>query len=427
MKNTPAWLKNTATFSSWSEHGAYAWSAVKGAARKKYEGIPLLINVQLGKALKQLHSVGSRGLSYLSFYDTFVHRSGYEYWTGRVDWDPKRPQILLLDKDNRFVNTPMDNTWRMWRYLACNNTKEFVEMALEMVQRQMQQGADGIFVDNADHRMPCFGDGVHVGYSKKYRMVCASVPGVEGRVRQSEADEINPHHAGGKKSKVVLDPSILELPRHKHLYPDQDHDYAFLKLLEKVRRTVRSYGPDKVVVVNGATFSEHADAGMLESFIFSWAWPGRRYDWPEVKRGSKRWEALHRNGGRIFALSYLGRTEGSVVEDALFAYAAARLCGYLWSDYGTGKGSKCAAVRRLDLGRRLTDLKSAGSIDYAVFEGGIIAINGRARPATAKASCPKSFRNGAVRDFPDGKTYAVENGIVQLPVPGHAGRVFLKK
>ena len=100
-------------------------------------------------------------------------------------------------------------------------------MALAMVHEQMRRGADGIFVDNADHREPCYGHGARVGYSKKYRMVCTTMPGVDEPPERGEADDVNPHHGRGRKPVQILDPSLRELPRHTHIYPGRDHDYAF--------------------------------------------------------------------------------------------------------------------------------------------------------------------------------------------------------
>ncbi len=418
MKNTPIWLKNTATFGCWPGSG----STMTATQRRECTKVPLLINAQYKEAVREAHRMGSRALSYLSFYDTFVHTDGFEDETERVTWDPKRPQILLLDKQHRFVNTPMDGTWRMWRYLVCDNTKEYTDMALAMVHEKMRWGADGIFVDNADHREPCYGHGVLVGYSPRYRMVCTAMPGV-GEQSSRRTAETNPHH-GLKRSKKVSDPILRELPRHRHLYPDHDHDYAFVKLLEKVRKVIRSYGRDKVMLVNGATFAEHADGGMIESFIFSWAWKGRFHTWPQIKQGAKRWAPYLQSGGTIQALTFLGRTEKSVDQDAIYAYAAAQLCGYMWSDYQTGKGPLCHELRSLNLGKALTPMLDNKTVNYRVFEKGIAAVNDTPHSHTLTIELPRSPKENTFYDLYEKKRIDAENGRIKLTIPALAGGVF---
>ena len=354
--------------------------------------------------------MGARALSYLSFFDTYVGTAGFENGTARVPWDPGRAQILLLDEEHRFVNTPMDRSWRMWRYLVCNNTREFVDMAMAMVHAQMRCGADGIFVDNADVRLPCHGHGVRVGYADDYRMVCTAMP---------TAETIAP---GTTRSE---DPSIRRLPRHTHIYPDKSHEYALARLLRKVRRAVRQYGRDKVVLVNGTKHASHVDGAMLESFVFSWTWTGRSQDWAQIKELAAKWEPYLHRGGAILALSYLGRTRRSVVEDALFACAAARLCGFIWSDAGTGAGATCAAIRRLDLGARITDVTAQGRADYAIFDKGIVIVNGGSRARAVTVRPPQRFRHPAVRDLAGDRQILSKNGVLRFVVPAHAGRVYI--
>ena len=407
MPTTPKWLSDLSTFGAWANigraHGPFGKPRLNAAERRQREGIGMLLNVQHRSAVAQAHAMGAKALSYLSFYDTYVHTTGYENGTARIAWDAKCPQMLLLDEQHRFVNTPMDATWRMWRYLVCNNTKEVVERCLAMVRQQMERGADGIFVDNADSRLPCHGHRVSVGYSRRMRMVCVGMPG-------ADADQLA--HTG-------------DMVRHTHLYPRQSHDYALVKLLRKTRRLVRSYGRDKVVVVNGNTFAEHVDGGMLESFIYSWAWKGRRQSWTEIQRDAKKWRSYLRRGGCILALSYLGRTRRSIVEDAAFAYAAARLCGYAWSDAGTGKGAQCAALRRLELGPRIRGPVHADGVPHAVFDRGIVALNATSRPRAVRIRLPQQFAHREVMDLVTSRRKIQSHQEIRLHVPAQAGRVYV--
>lgn len=426
MKSTPHWLRNIATFGSWPNvkraHRPYGATKINAAERRERECVPLLMNVQDRDAIRDAHRMGARALSYLSFYDTFVHTAGFENGTARVPWDPQRPQILLLDEQHRFVNTPMDGSWRMWRYLVCNNTREFIDMALAIVHEQMRRGADGIFLDNADHREPCHGHGVHVGYSPRYRMVCTAMPEVRERLRSRAAKDGNPHH-GGRRGVPASDVSLKEMPRHRHVYPDSDHDHAFVKLLQKVRQVVRSYGHDKVLLVNGPTFAAQADGGMLESFIFSWVGRGRRQTWPEIKRAAEKWAPYLRDGGTIQALSYLGCTDRSIEEDAVYAYAAAKLCGYMWSDYQTGKSHLCRRLRGLNLGRSLTPMLGNETINYRVFARGLVAVSEAPRSRTLSLELPPSQKAKDFYDLYGKRRVEAIDGRIRLTVPARGAVV----
>ena len=76
----------------------------------------------------------------------------------------------------------------------------------------------------------CYGHGLHVGYSKKYRTVIAEVPGAK-----------------------QYDAEVENLPVHTHLYPDKDNTYALKQFLIRARQIIKSYNKDNIVVVNSAT------------------------------------------------------------------------------------------------------------------------------------------------------------------------------
>ena len=381
MRHIAPWFRRVATYTAWPQmpraHGPFGKGALSAAERARLAGLGLFINVQTPAAIRAAHALGGRALSYLSFYDTYVHTEGFESGTARVPWDGRTAQILLLDARGRFVNTPMDETWRMWRYLVCNNTREYVERALAMVRRQMEAGADGLFVDNSGRRMPCYGHGVPVGYSRKYRGVCTAMPRYDETDLTAGAppEEL---YAGGKRPVIpASNPEIGNLPVHRHIYPGKSHLYAYRQLLRKVRRVVRGYGRDKVIVVNGAAMAEEADAVMAESYICSWTWTDRKANRKEL---AAKWAPYIASGRKVLALSYVGHTRWGDVEDALYCYAAAMLSDFMWSDYGTGTGKVCARLRKLNLGRRLTEPTAAGEVESAWFENGLAAVNdGRRR------------------------------------------------
>jgi len=408
----PAWFSNLETYAFWQGDES---SRQCKKELNRLKGIELVV-VHIRSApdtIKKLHKQGSRVISYISFYDTYVIPLGRGVF-GRVPWDPKRPQILLMDKDHRFKNTPMDGVWRMSRYLVCNNTQEYVDAAIAAVRLRMERGADGIFIDNSRVREKCFGHGVHVGYRKGHGVVC-------------ERAAKKPGKPTTRKSRL-LSRAVEKLPIHTHIYPDKSHDYAYGRLLDKVREVVREYGPDKIVVINGGLrFADRCDANLLESYVLSWAWKGRRKTWPELKKLADKYAPLVRSGHRILALDYAGQTDKSAIEDAVFAYAAARLSGFLWysSTPAKHRDNRYERLIRLRLGKRLTELNQVGSVDYSVFEHAIIAINGGSRPQTAVIQRPPGFDGEAVEDLISGEKIPWTDGRIQVTVPTGAGRVYL--
>lgn len=427
-KSGPGWFQEVQTYTAWPQmpnaHGPFGKDKLTPKERKALQGVPLFLNVQTAKAIREAHQLGARALSYLSFMDTYVHTAGFENGTARVPWDPKKPQILLLNKDGAFVNTHMDGTHRMWRYYVCNNTRVYVEMALQMVHAQMRNGADGIFVDNSCLRLPCYGHGIPVGYSQKYRSVVTAIPEWKHRrlVESKLPEEL--FRMGERPLCHIADPTVNTL-KHRHIYPGKSHIYAYEKLLEKVRKIVRSYGSDKIVVVNGKWIGDpRADGSMLESFMYSWISKGCLQDWNQVKAAT-RGSAYLKNGGRFAALSYFGNTDRSVAEDAFYSFAAAVLLGFLWSDAGTFKSPLGKKLRALRLGKRLTPLGAAGSIEYSFFGKGLVAINGSSRTQAANVSACREFAHARLQSLFDEKKTALKGGTYHLSLPAHSGRVYL--
>lgn len=428
MRRMPAWFRRAATFTAWPQmsraHGPFGKDALSANECGRLAGLGLYLNVQTPGAIRQAHQLGGGALSYLSFYDTYVHTEGFENGTARVPWDGRAGQMLLLDERGRFVNTPMDETWRMWRYLVCNNTREYVERALAMVRRQMEAGADGLFVDNSGRRRPCYGHGVPAGYSRKYRGVCAAMP----RYDESELaagrlpEEL---YARGKRPRIPTgNPEIRNLPVHRHIYPDKSHLYAYRQLLRKVGRVVRSYGRDKVIVVNGAAMAEEADATMLESYICSWTWTDRKTNRKEL---AAKWAPYIASGRKVLALSYVGHTRYGAAEDALYCYAAAMLSDFMWSDYGTGAGKACERLRKLNLGRRRSEPAEVGDAEVAWFEDGLVAVNDGRRKRALWLEMPPAVRRGwggrRLVNVADGGELQRRGDAVRLELPAHGGRV----
>lgn len=428
MEKTNGWFREVGTYTNWPQmpraHGPFGKDRISADERKALRGVPLFLNVQTAAAVREAHRLGGRALSYLSFMDTYVHTAGFENGTARVPWDPMRPQILLVNKDGCFVNTPMDGTRRMWRYLVCNNTVEYLDMALKMVRAQMEKGADGIFIDNSEIRQPCYGHGLPVGYAQHYRSVVTAMPKWRNpKLLESKTPE--QLFRLGERPVFRRLKYIRELSVHRHRYPHLSHDDAYIKLLHKVVQTVHSYGPDKVVIVNGnIQHARHVDGGMLESFMFSWTRPGPRLSWGQVKDRADQWLPSLKKGGRLLALSYLGNTNRNISEDALYACSAAMLCGYLWSDYGTCKNELGKRLRMLNPGRRLTGITGEGDINYSFFENALVIVNGTNRKHAVAVPCPRHFRRSVLLSLLDGGEVLNNIGKFNIVIPACSGRIY---
>jgi len=392
----PDWLRNTAVVNNWDRG--------RGTADEtRLAGIPLLINVQQKDWIEDAHRKGFRGISYTSCMDMLIDPSANKSG-GRMLLTPETANGLLIDKDGRFVDTLMDGTRRLHRKLVCPNSTTYVEKMLQYLQTVMEQGMDGLFVDNvSEPRVECYGQGMRVGYSSRYHTVLAESPAVKFR-----------------------DPRLTDVPVHTHLYPDQNQSYAFRQLLLKIRKMVKTYGPDKIMVINGGLpYADCADATMIESYVCSWAWKGRRQNWQQLKELAQKYAPYIGRGSAVIALSYFGETQATVKDDAFFSYAAARLSDFIWSDYQTLNDNPATVLYRASLGPPSTSLQAAApDVEYRWYRSGLVAINGTDREASLTVAAPdaRSFRS--LTDLYEGRDTPVSDGKVKLSVPAQSGRVY---
>jgi len=402
-------------------HGPFGKDSLTRSEFRHLEGVPFLNNVQTPNAISEAHGLGARCISYISFYDTYVHIEGFENGTARIPWDSKNPQVLLLDAEGRFCNTPMDNTWRMWRYLVCSNTKQTTDAALALARQQMERGADGLFVDNSTSRAPCYGHGFPMGFSPKYRQVLTGQPSWPGAVGDQTPEAL---HRKGLSPEFWEHDNVQSLPRHRHLYPDLSHDDAYARLLGKVRRLVKSYGSDKVLTINGRVGAQHADAVMLESFVYSWGWEGARNSWKELQAQAKDLRKELVAGTRVIALSYVGRTTRTVEEDALFACCAALNLGYIWAGGSGVKGKLGQTLRRLDLGGPGTSIDHDADVSWTWFEKGLAVVNGGRRKRTV--SVPADGTSSPLRKESDRTRVLAKDNAYRIQLPAQGGRLLFR-
>lgn len=389
---SPRWFGDAEIVCYWNSN----WKTT-GVDAERMAGIPLLMNVQEKPWIEDAHKHGLRTITYIGCMDTFVDETDFEGRSYRLPFRKEDADVLLMNEEGCFVNTLMDGTYRMHRYLICANSTTYVDKMLEYIKNIMDMGGDGLFIDNIGPRKECYGHGLHVGYSERHKTIIAESP----KVKQ-------------------YDSALEKLPIHTHIHPERDHNYAFRQFLLQVRDLVKNYSADNIIIHNGtADFADCADGLMIESYICSWAWEGRRENWSRLKELAKKHEPYLSAGGQIVALSYLGRTQTTVKDDAYFCYAAARLSGFIWVGDDTVK-----ELYQVHLGEPRTPLLSSDGIDYRIYRNGIIAINGEDIDKTVTISLPGEIDFNAVFDLYGGKLISVEEGNLPLSIPASSGRVY---
>ncbi len=395
VEPAPDWLRNAEMVTNWGVGDL-----------TRLMGIPLLINVQRKDWAEQAHAHEFRTITYTGTLDALINASSEEP-NEKLVIRPDTANGLLVDKEGRFVNTLMDGTYRLPRLLICANSTTYVQKMLEFLEGLLNLGTDGFFMDNVMERdVECHGEGLRIGYSKQYRTILSE-----------------------SRSSTFKDPKITDVPIHKHLYPAQSQSYALRQLLLAVRRLVKSHGRDKVVIINGGLqFADCADGTMIESYICSWAWKGRRQTWPQLKEVARQHAPYIKSGGAVIALSYLGETETTVKDDAFYCYAAARLSDFIWSDYQTLGDSPATVLYRAHLGPPLTALAATTEgVEYRWFQKGLIVINGTDRDTAVKVELRRDSDFRSLFDLYEKKDVSVTDRSAGVSVPAQSGRVYLAR
>jgi hypothetical protein len=281
----------------------------------------------------------------------------------------------------------MDGSDRLHRFRTCANSPSYWKLSLAYVKKMMDWGADGVFIDNAGRRPPCF------------------APNFD-KVRNPE-----------------FEPYV-----HEHLFPNASHDYAWGRFLEAVRALVRSYGEDKIVVLNsgiGDPWQSVGDCCMWESFIFSWAWEGRRHTWNDVKAKAKANQWYLDAGRRIVALAFLDPQRHDMKNDSSWAFACARLVDFvLWANFDH---TEVEFLNRVRLGSGLGPYQDSEQIAHRFFENGLIVLNDSLEDREITLHVADKFTPAQLLDLYDGKkTVPVDNGVVRVHVPSKMARILMR-
>ena len=347
------------------------------------EGVKLISHVPHSKkAFEQAHKKGVKVIPYLHFKDIHTQYDDQDVYYFQ------HPEILLRDKDKHWVHLPMDGTERLFRLSTCANSPSYWKLSLAYIKKIMDWGADGIFIDNVNRYRECFGNGI--------------------RERSLEFN-----------SYV-----------HEHLFPDSSQAYAFNRFLEEVRLLVKSYGNDKIVVLNSFNddFIKTADGCLWESFIYGWSSVNRRpgSSWSDIKKKVKDKEWFTKEGHKLITLSYFNRKAKKLKDNVFWAYSSAKLLDMIfWSDLiGTG----AEILYKMHLGKTLQPLKEVDNWAYRIFENGIILLNNSNKDKTITIDLPKDLQQNFYYDlFNNKKRLKVIKSKITVTVPKQCARVYSYK
>jgi len=348
------------------------------------KGVALISHVPHSEtAFKQAHTQGFKVIPYVHF------RCIHSYYADQDVFLFQHPEILLKDADGKWAHLPMDGTERLYRYLVCANNPSYWNLSLSYVKKLMDWGADGLFIDNVEEREECFAPGF---------------------------TNLNPEFG----------PYI-----HEHLFPGATHDDAFDRFLQTVRSLVKSYGEDKIIVLNPGMeteFKKDGDCCTWESFIYSWAWEGRdpNQNWVNIKKRVQENEWFIKAGRRITALSYLDPSREEVKDDAYWAFCAARLLDMVW--WSTLKNTNAEELYQVHMGKSLQPLQEDGLIAYRTYENGIIVLNDNIKDKTITVSLPSEFYPTRILDLYQGtRNIEVNKRCIEITVPAQSARIYLRQ
>jgi hypothetical protein len=367
------WKKMTEQI-PFSIDGEFDGSAIKG--------VSLISHVpHSATAFSQAHRQGFRVIPYLHF--TCIH----SYYADQDVFLFQHPEIVIRDANGRWVHMPMDGPDRLFRLMTCANSPSYWKLSLDYIKKVMDWGADGIFIDNVSKRQECSGP---------------------------KFTKLNPE----------FEPYV-----HEHLFPDATHTYAFDRFLQTARKLVKSYGNDKVVVLNsgrGTELQKNGDSSMLESFVYSWGWEGRKpqKSWEDAKEKAKEYAAYVNAGRRMIALSYLNPAVIEVKDDAFWAFSAARLVDFIW--WAALEGTGAEKLYKAHMGRGLQEFREQNDIAYRSFENGLIVLNNSQKDCKMKISLPPEFSQKKMFNLYEGnRLVKIARNQIEVNVPAQKARVYL--
>lgn len=340
------------------------------------KGVPLISHVPHSKkAFKEAQKQGYRVTPYVHFKD--IHT----YYDDQDVFVYDNPEVLLRDKDGKWAHLWMDRSDRFYRFLTCLNNPTYVKLSLAYVEKLMEWGADGVFIDN-----------------------------VHNRVKECYADKF-------KQNNPEFEPYV-----HEHIYPDKSQNYAQNRFYEQVRNLVKSYGNDKIVILNTAAdsmFAPNSDAALWEGFLFSRGSDRKRISWSDIRKKAASYQAYQDSGRVVATLSYVTSDH---MENAFWGFAAANLVGFTW---WAGLRGPTAILYQVHMKKPLSPLKDENSLSFRIYENGVIVLNDSLEEKNLEIDLPDSFHKKQMINVFNKNTTSIVNGKIRVTIPAGCARVYI--
>jgi hypothetical protein len=312
----------------------------------------------------------SKAVAYVTFYQL---SPDFEYQGVNAAY---HPEWWCRNMDGSWRASVFSNSYEPGFITMCPNDPYFRKYCAKYARYLMDRGFDGLFVDNCDPDMTCFGDVIGA---------------------------------------------------HPHVYPGKSNDYAFRSLLKEIRALVKSYGDDKLFIANAGNFDTRwvgvCDAQMQESYIYSSCSPAPK--WPEQRSIDlmRRWSAAAASGqSPSIATSYLKPQHTRA--DAFYAYAWARVSGFIWCDGWSAKNT-ASDLYTLRLGASLEPPREYPTYWKRSYEKGIVVVTRSSRSSSVAVPLPSG------RKFYDAyrrtNLTTPQRGSSYVRIPTGSGRVFCSR
>lgn len=273
---------------------------------------------------------------------------------------------------------------------SCCNHRSLMAAYERGVRNVMELGAGGVFIDNVNPYPKCFGH---------------------------------------------------ELGLHAHDWPDKNNVECFKMALRRVCNAVKSYGKDRVVIINpGYPRDYHpyfGDCTLWESFV--WRSPAaddgapltaaRRVEpltWERLLALRPRWRPLGEQGPPLAPLTYLPDPE-TEAQNAFFAYAMARLAGFdQWTAVCLKRRDILRRLYRVDTGPAISEAVEVDGAVYRSFQKALIVCNPSKQTVEVRIAPPLGLGAEPVDLFEVRKT-PLSEGRIAISLPPESGRVVVPR
>ncbi|GEM_PF-4881047 len=266
-----------------------------------------------------------------------------------------------------------------WSWYMCSSAEGFLDAVERGVRALMDLGYDGVFVDNV--------------YTKRLSFLC--------------------HGA--------------ELGKHRHRAPGHNTDRTYFETTERIYRTVKGYGPDKIVLLNSGieeVYEPIRDGAMLESYVVAPGAQERRHDWETILNWAQRFRDEPGRNRFVAALSYIGSESPSDKEDCFYSYACAQLSNFKWTTMQATRTDFVRLLHRAWLVVPRGEIESRDGLWYRHYDRGTVIVNpDLEREAEAWLPLPPGVQRPV--ELYSGQRLPEKDGQALVRVPPASGRVIV--